>query len=111
MFSFIYNDRHHTNTDTEFLVSLGMDDESVESVQRAAADYERQQWQQIKVQRDKRIYDVEWRIHRMYREEQLSLPRSDGDAMIQKIHEYIQALADLPQQFARADDVEWPEVP
>ncbi|WP_257293640.1 phage tail assembly chaperone [Endozoicomonas sp. YOMI1] len=111
MFSFIYNDQHHTNTDTEFLVSLGMDDEAVESVQWDAADYERQQWQQIKDQRDKRIYAVEWRIHRMYREEQLGLPRSDDDVTIQKLHEYIQALADLPQTFANTSDVVWPELP
>ena len=111
MFSFIYNDRHHTNTETDFLTSLGMDADAIESVQRDAEDYEQLQWQQIKFERDRKIYAVEWRIHRMFREEQRGLPRSDDDDTINRIHDYIQALADLPQQFARAADVEWPELP
>ena len=111
MFGFIYNDRHHTNTDTDFLTSLGMDEEAIESVQRDADDYDQQQWQQIKALRDQKIYAVEWRIHRMFREDQLAMDRSDDDATIQCIHLYIQALADLPERFDRASDVEWPELP
>ncbi len=111
MFSFIYNGQHYANTDAKFLASLGMDEDTIESIQRDAGDYDRQQWHRFDEVRAAKIMAVEWRIHRMYREDQLGLKRTDDDAMIQKIHEYIQALADLPQQFHSVDDIEWPQVP
>lgn len=59
----------------------------------------------IRAERDARISAVSWRYERHAREERLSIPFSDD---ITDLDEYIQALADVPEQDGFPHAVDWP---
>jgi len=62
----------------------------------------------VRLERNQRINDVMWRVHRHRREEALRLPPTDD---IIKLYQYIQALADIPEQDGFPTSVIWPEEP
>lgn len=108
MFSYLYDGAEHTDTSTDYCAKLGMTDEQTRSVQQDAAAHAESEWSKIRNERMRRIYDVEWRIHRMYREDKLGIPRTDSDDDMVAMHRYIQTLAELPEQFSTPEAVEWP---
>ncbi len=108
MFSYLYDGIEHVDTSTNYCAKLGMNDETICSIQKDAAAHTESQWKAIRAERNRRIYAVEWRIGRMYREDQLGIPRTDNDKTMQALHSYIQALAELPEQFGTPEAVVWP---
>lgn len=63
---------------------------------------------QIRVQRDEAIQKIQWRIERFNREAFLNLPHKDN---LLSLQEYVQALADIPQQQGFPENIVWPEPP
>lgn len=108
MFSYLYNGIEHTDTSGDYCRQLGMNGEQIRRLQQDAATHNEDYWALIRIERDRRMRAVEWRLHRMYREEMLGMPRSDSEDVILDVHRYMQQLADVPQQSATPDDVEWP---
>lgn len=58
-----------------------------------------------RAERDARIAAVSWRYERHAREERLGIPFSDD---IGELDEYIQALADVPEQAGFPGEIDWP---
>ena len=86
MFSYFYEGVEHTDTSTEYCAKLGMNDEQIQSVQQDALNHSETQWSIIRAERLKRIYEMEWRINRMFRENTLELTRTDSDETMQAVH-------------------------
>lgn len=62
----------------------------------------------IRKERDKRMDSFAWRIERNTREVSLGLTPTDD---ITILHQYMQELADVPEQPGFPDTVEWPIEP
>lgn len=62
-------------------------------------------WNQIRVERDRRIEEVTWRYERFARYARLGLEQIDA---IEDLDVYIQALADIPQTQTDPYDIVWP---
>ncbi|MCB4811703.1 phage tail assembly chaperone [Methylovorus menthalis] len=60
----------------------------------------------IRIERDARISAVSWRYERHAREERLGIPLTDD---IAELDEYIQDLAEVPEQSGFPQNVEWPD--
>lgn len=64
-----------------------------------------QDWNKIRVERDQRIKDIEWRYMRYNRHERLGLPQIDS---LEKLDAYVQALANITNQNSPYN-VDWPK--
>ena len=62
------------------------------------------EWNAVRLERDKRIREVEWRYARYYRHERLNLPQIDT---IENLDRYVQALADITKQ-STFFSITWP---
>jgi hypothetical protein len=60
----------------------------------------------IRAERDERINAVTWRYERHAREMRLGIPFTDD---IAELDEYVQDLADVPEQAGFPQSVEWPD--
>lgn len=62
----------------------------------------------VRGERDRRIADLAWRYERHARELRLGLPPTDD---LTALDDYIQALADVPEQAGFPHTVDWPTPP
>lgn len=108
MFSYLYNGKQHTTTTAAYCEKLGMDAEAIEQLQQDDVLHAEHRWNEVRAERALRMSDIEWRLHRMYREDMLGLARTDSEDAIIEVHQYMQALADTPNNAATPDEVVWP---
>lgn len=62
-------------------------------------------WNKIRIERDKRIKDVEWRYDRFYRHQRLGLQQIDS---LEKLDQYVQDLCDITKNLLPYD-IKWPK--
>jgi hypothetical protein len=63
-------------------------------------------WHRIRLERDKKIQEIEWRYNRYYRHERLGITQVDT---IENLDRYVQALADVTKQ-ENPFNVSWPSL-
>lgn len=64
-----------------------------------------EKWNEVRIIRDQKMKEFEWRYVRYERERRLGLPTTDN---LTRMDTYMQRLADLPNAFPRPEDVIWP---
>lgn len=70
-----------------------------------------QSWNEIREERDRLINSVSFEYEKNAREKRLLRPVSRSDEWMTNLDIYIQALADIPQNFNNPKDVVWPTLP
>lgn len=109
MFRYLYDGVYHTKTTKTYLRSLGMDEDTVESIQ-SLRDFElEKEKEKVRLERDKRLSNTLDRINR-YRT-QLDTPDKTTDDSEQTYLDLLtlaQQLRDVPQQKGFPYSVEWP---
>jgi hypothetical protein len=76
-------------------------DKTAEEIQSELAS----KWYNIRLERDQKIRDIAWRYERYVRNQRLNITQVDD---INRLDEYVQALANMPQVFSNPDDIVWP---
>ena len=110
MFNYLYEGQQHTDTSTDYLARLGMDDESIKSLQRDAADYDERQKLEFIQQRNEILTGSDWISIRNEEESALGLSKSLDQQELESVLMWRQAIRDLPgNQYSRG--WEWPPIP
>lgn len=106
-------------TDTEFYQSIGMTEMEVEQGYDGSwylKGYAPEKPTELKeeearVERDKRIDAIRWRIERYQTQAAAGLETTDTVEHYKAILLYVQALRDVPEQAGFPDAIEWPKEP
>ena len=66
-------------------------------------------WQGVRVERDEKIKEVEWRVFRYQSEERAGIVTHTDN--ISDLDDYLKKLRDIPQTYSSVGDIVWPTVP
>lgn len=86
--------------------NMGIDPASMLATKQGVLSRE---WDEVRAERDRRIYEVRWRIERHNDEEALGSDLSEPD--IAPVLSYIQTLRDLPNVQKDPMSISWPPMP
>lgn len=111
MYNYLYEGQQHTDTSSDYLKKLGMDEESIESLQRDAKNYEEQQLAEFIEQRNGFLDDSDWMILQQLNQEQLATELTMSEADYKVLLTWRQQLRDMPETLAGTKGIIWPPLP
>lgn len=113
MYNYLYDCVPHTDTSTEYLKKLGMDEESIEALQRDAKAYEEQQFAEFIEQRNGFLNESDWMILRHNDQITLNIGTNMTPEVYIDILNWRQQLRNMPETMAgdKARAIVWPPLP
>lgn len=113
MYNYLYNGQTHCDTTPEYLKKLGMDDESIEALQRDAEDHEKRQFQLFIEDRNDFLKESDWMVLRHNDQTQLKIQTNMTDDEYIGMLKWRQQLHDMPETMAgnKTTSIEWPTLP
>lgn len=112
MYNYLYDGVTHTDTSTDYLKKLGMDEEGIESLQRDAAGYEAQQASDFIAQRNDYLNDSDWMMLRHNDQIQLSMTTNMTEDEFKGLLTWRQELRDMSETAKTStQNIVWPPLP
>ncbi len=111
MYHYLYDGQQHTDTSSDYLSKLGMDKESIESLQRDASDYERQQLAEFIEQRNGYLNNSDWMILRQLNQQQMGTELTMSEKDYGVLLTWRQQLRDMPETLGKTKVIVWPPLP
>lgn len=111
MYNYFYDGQQHTDTSIDYLTQLGMDEDSIESLQRDANDYKEQQLIEFIEQRNAFLDDSDWMILRQLNQQQMGLELTMNEKDYEVLLTWRQQLRDMPETLAGIKGIIWPPLP
>ena len=111
MYNYLYDGQQHTDTSTDYLTQLSMDEDSIESLQRDANDYKEQQLIEFIEQRNSFLDDSDWMILRQLNQQQMGLELTMNEKDYEVLLIWRQQLRDMPETLAVIKGIIWPPLP
>ena len=113
MYNYLYDGKQHTDTSTDYLTKLGMDEENIESLQRDANEYEEQQLAALILQRNGFLNDSDWIVLRHKDQLDLGITTTLSDSSFKFTLQWRQQLRDMLDSgnatYSKA--ITWPPFP
>ena len=116
MYNFLYDGKKHTDTSTLYLKNLGMNEESIESLQRDKQEYEKNQYQLFIKKRNQILSDSDWIFLRHNDQLDLNMSTTLSDSSFLATQKWRQQLRDMTEtyndkEYKSNERLIWPPIP
>lgn len=116
MYNYLYDGQSHSDTTPSYLKKLGMDDESIEALQRDADEHEKMQYQRFIEERNQFLNESDWTVLRHKDQLALGITTTLTESAYLATLQWRQQLRDMPETYTTAlhkvdERLTWPPIP
>ena len=115
MYNYLYEGQTHSDTSPDYLKKLGMDEESIEALQRDAKNHEDFQYRLFIEERNQILDDSDWTVLRHKDQLDLGIVTTLSDSSFKATLQWRQQLRDMSESYTAPRKMDerrvWPPIP